>query len=316
MTRPPFFGAAELAAANVTPLEGMAAIEAGLAALGREQAQQPPPPALSPGGGAFFQPLAASLPEHDLACVNWLTFHPANPAAGLPHSGGLLILNAFATGAPLCIMDGLWVSHRRTGYIAGLGAKYLAGEVDDVALIGPGAIAADALDAFAALGLLRSRVRVCGRRAESARAFAAETRRRLGVETEPMTDPRAAVAGVRLVVTATSHAGPPFLERDWIAEGAILILIDRLRVITPGLLARADRIVANSRESLAKWGVDPAAGRVESFPAMVAAGCARPAGAREVVLYDAGGLAVADLALAALLWERLRSRAAAPEASR
>jgi alanine dehydrogenase len=203
-------------------------------------------------------------------------------------------------------MDGIWVSQRRTGYIAGLGAKYLGADFGDVAIVGPGAIAAFALDALAAQGLLRGRLRVCGRRPESTRDFCAETRTRLGVAAEPHTDPRAAVAGARLVVTATSHEGPPFLERDWIADGALVIMIDRLRLITPGLLARADRIVTNSRDSLAKWGLPQGDARIRSFPECVAAGETMPTGPSAIVLYDAGGLAVADLAFAGLLWKRLR----------
>jgi len=304
---PPFLDGAALARAEVAPLEAMEAIEAGLAALGRGEAQQPHPTVLAPERGAFFQPLTAALPALDLACVNWLTYHPRNALARLPHSGGLLILNAFGTGAPLCVMDGIWVSHRRTGYIAGLGAKYLAGAPGDVALIGPGAIAAFALDALAALGLLRRTLRVAGRRAESTAAFCAETKTRLGVAAVPLTDPRAAVAGARLVITSTSHEGSPFLEREWIADGTLVIMIDRLRLITPGLLARADRIVTNSRASLKSWGLDPARD-VASFPELVAGGVARPAGFGEIVLYDAGGLAVADLAYAARLWRRLNEK--------
>jgi ornithine cyclodeaminase/alanine dehydrogenase-like protein (mu-crystallin family) len=302
----PFLDGAALERAGVTPVEAMAAIERGLAALGRGAAQQPHPTALSPEPGAFFQPLTAALPESNLACVNWLTFHPGNAASGRPHSGGLLILNDFKTGEPLCLMDGLWVSHRRTGYIAGLGAKYLAGPPGDVALIGPGAISDFALDALAALGRLGSRVRICGRREDSTRAFCAAARARLGVEALAFTDARAAIAGANIIVTATSHAGAPFLERAWVAEGALIVMIDRLRLITPALLARADRLVTNSRESLASWGVKER--NVESFPELVAGGRARPVGSGEIALYDAGGLAVADLAYAALLWQRLNER--------
>jgi alanine dehydrogenase len=308
--RVPFLDGAALERAQVTPREAMVAIEAGLAALGRGAAQQPHPTSLVPERGSFFQPLTAALPELNLACVNWLTFHPRNVAAHRPHSGGLLILNDFRTGEPLCLMDGIWVSHRRTGYIAGLGAKYLAGPPGDVALIGPGAIAQFALDALAVLGHISGQVRVCGRREGSAKYFANEVRARLGIDAVPLTDPRAAVAGTRLVVTSTSHAGAPFLEPGWIAEGALVVMIDRLRLITPALLARADRLVTNSRESLAIWGVAEA--KVESFPALVAAGRTQPARFSEIVLYDAGGLAVADLAYAALLWQRLTQANAIP----
>src|SRR5262249_29008237 len=158
----------------------------------------------------------------DVACVNWLTYHPGNPARGLPHSGGVLILNRFASGEPLCVMDGIWISHRRTGYIAGLGVKYLASPFHDVALIGPGGIAAYAIDAIHALAPIRGELRVCARRLESAQRFCAQTSARLGIRCVADTDPRSAVAGARLVLTSTTHAGPPFLQPDWLDRGTLV----------------------------------------------------------------------------------------------
>jgi ornithine cyclodeaminase/alanine dehydrogenase-like protein (mu-crystallin family) len=240
--------------------------------------------------------------------VNWLTYHPDNPARGLPHSGGVLILNRFSSGEPLCVMDGIWVSHRRSGYIAGLGARYLAGRFQDVAIIGPGAIAAFAVDAICALGPIAGELRVCGRRLESAQRFCAQIVSRHGIRTGAYADPRAAVEGAGLVLTATTHSGAPFLAHDWLSGGALVIMIDRLRVVTRNLLAGASRIVTNSRDSLARWGLQDQARACETLPEIVAAGRYRPVGADEITLYDAGGLAVADLALAALVWRRLNER--------
>jgi ornithine cyclodeaminase/alanine dehydrogenase-like protein (mu-crystallin family) len=306
MKRLPVLDGKALAAAQVADADALAAIEAALATLGRHEAQQPHPPVLSPGAGAFFQPLIAALPKDNIACINWLTYHPQNGAAGLPHSGGLLILNDFATGEPLCLMDGIWISQRRAGYIAGLGVKYLAGKFHDVAVIGPGAIAAFAIDAIAALGLLHGELRVCGRRRENAERFCAQASSRLGIRGAPYTDPRAAVAGARLVLTATSHCGPPFLEPDWLADGTLVVMIDRLRIITRGLLARAGRIVTNSRQSSASWGLEDHSCVPATLPEIIAEGNRQPVRPDEIALYDAGGLAVADLAFAALLWRRLQ----------
>ena len=85
-------------------------------------------------------------------------------------------------------------------------------------------------------------------------------------------------------------------------------MIDRLRVVTRDLLAGASFIVTNSRDSLASWDLHDEARACETFPEIVAAGRHRPVGADEITLYDAGGLAVADLALAALVWRRLNER--------
>jgi ornithine cyclodeaminase/alanine dehydrogenase-like protein (mu-crystallin family) len=302
----PVLHAEQLDGLDVPVVDAMAAIESALAALGRKAAQQPRPGALVPEDGGFFQPITAALPDDDIACVNWLTYHPGNPARGLAHSGGVLILNRFASGEPLCIMDGIWISHRRTGYIAGLGVKHLAADFDDVAIIGPGAIAAFALDAIRALGPIRGELRVCARHLQSAERFCAHASSRLGTRCAPHTDPRAAVEGARLVLTATTHSGPPFLEPEWLAGGTLVVMIDRLRVVTRELLARAGRIVTNSRESLASWGFDEQARGCETLPEIIAAGRREPVGPDEIVLYDAGGLAVADLAFAALVWRRLQ----------
>jgi ornithine cyclodeaminase/alanine dehydrogenase-like protein (mu-crystallin family) len=48
------------------------------------------------------------------------------------------------------------------------------------------------------------------------------------------------------------------------------------------------------------------------LPEIVAAGHHQPVGVDEITLYDAGGLAVADLALAALVWRRLNERNKGP----
>jgi ornithine cyclodeaminase/alanine dehydrogenase-like protein (mu-crystallin family) len=114
------------------------------------------------------------------------------------------------------------------------------------------------------------------------------------------------------VLTATTHSGPPFLAHDWLSGGTLVIMIDRLRVVTRDLLAGASRIVTNSRDSLASWGLQDQARACETLPEIVAAGHHQPVGVDEITLYDAGGLAVADLALAALVWRRLNERNKGP----
>ena len=56
----PVLNAGELERTDVPVAEAMAAIEAALAALGRNAAQQPHPFALVPERGGFFQPIAAA----------------------------------------------------------------------------------------------------------------------------------------------------------------------------------------------------------------------------------------------------------------
>jgi ornithine cyclodeaminase/alanine dehydrogenase-like protein (mu-crystallin family) len=303
-----FLDATALDKADVSVSEAMAAIEHGLAALGRSPSQQPLPPVLHSPDGGFFQPLVAALPSDNVACVNWLTYHPGNPARGLAHSGGVLVLNDFVTGRPLCLMDGIWVSHRRTGYVAGIAAKYLAGDSGDVALIGAGAIAVFAIDSLAAVGRLGGELRVSTRSAATAAQFCANAFTRLGLRARPVLDPRKAMRGARLVVTSTTHDGPPFIERDWLDPGTLVVMIDRLRVVTPELLAQADRVVTTNKESLARWGFKEGGRVIATLPEIVAAGRPQPVAPDHVTLCDVGGIATADLAFAALLWRRLENK--------
>jgi alanine dehydrogenase len=308
MKRLPILDAKALAEAGVSVSEGMAAIERALALTGTSAVQQPAPPALHCADGGFFQPLIAALPADNVACVNWLRYHPGNTAQGRPHSGGVLLLNDFATGEPLCMMDGIWVSHRRTGYVAGLAVKYLAGRSDNVALIGAGAIAEFTVDALVALGRSCGELRVCTRSAASAKRFCDETASRLGLRAMPFSDPRAALQGAQLVVTSTTHNGPPFIERDWLEPGTLVVMIDRLRVVTRELLTQADHVVTTSRESLARCGFAGRERTVETLQDIVASGETQPVASDQVALCDAGGLAIADLAFAQVLWQRLKNR--------
>jgi ornithine cyclodeaminase/alanine dehydrogenase-like protein (mu-crystallin family) len=305
--RLPILDAMALDAAGISASEGMAAIERALALANSSAVQQPVPPALHCADGGFFQPLIAALPAENVACVNWLTYHPGNTALGRPHSGGVLLLNDFMTGGPLCMMDGIWVSHRRTGYVAGLAIKYLAGRFDNVALIGAGAIAHFAVDALAALGPPSGELRVCTRSTTSAQRFCDETTSRLGLYAKPFLDPRTALRGAQLVITSTTHNGPPFVERNWLEPGTLVVMIDRLRVVTRELLTQADRVVTTSRESLTRWGFDGRERTVQTLPDIVASGETQPVAPHQVALCDAGGLAIADLAFAQLLWQRLRN---------
>jgi len=150
---------------------------------------------------------------------------------------------------------------------------------------------------------------VCGRRQQSTDKFCTDTLSRHGIRARPYTDPQAAVRGARLIITSTSHSGSPFLKPDWLTRGTLVVMIDRLRVVTRALLAQAGRIVTNSPDSLASWGREEDGKMRATLPQIIAAGAHPRVSGDEIVLYDAGGIAIADLALSALLWQQLQSKA-------
>jgi alanine dehydrogenase len=71
-----------------------------------------------------FRAMPAALPG--CAGVKWVNVHPNNPSLGLPSVMAVLIYSDPETGYPLAIMDATEITAYRTGAAAAIASKYLA----------------------------------------------------------------------------------------------------------------------------------------------------------------------------------------------
>jgi len=71
-----------------------------------------------------FRAMPAALPG--CAGLKWVNVHPQNPSRGLPSVMAVLIYNDPETGYPLAIMDATEITAYRTGAAAAIASKYLA----------------------------------------------------------------------------------------------------------------------------------------------------------------------------------------------
>ena len=71
-----------------------------------------------------FRAMPGALPG--CAGVKWVNVHPRNPSRGLPSVMAVLIYNDPETGYPLAIMDATEITAYRTGAAAAIASKYLA----------------------------------------------------------------------------------------------------------------------------------------------------------------------------------------------
>jgi alanine dehydrogenase len=71
-----------------------------------------------------FRAMPAALPG--CAGMKWVNVHPQNPSLGLPSIMAILIYNDPETGYPLAIMDATEITAYRTGAAAAIASKYLA----------------------------------------------------------------------------------------------------------------------------------------------------------------------------------------------
>ncbi|MFW6102406.1 MAG: ornithine cyclodeaminase family protein [Chloroflexota bacterium] len=71
-----------------------------------------------------FRAMPAALPGG--AGVKWVNVHPQNPSLGLPSIMAILVYNDPETGYPLAMMDATEITAYRTGAAAAIASKYLA----------------------------------------------------------------------------------------------------------------------------------------------------------------------------------------------
>ena len=243
-----------------------------------------------------------------------------NAALGLPSSSGMVLVFDARTGAPAAfLLDNGFITDLRTAAAGALAAKYLARkQVNTLAVIGAGA---QARYQIKLLPLVRSfrEVRIWGRSRGKAEACVDDLHG-AGISGQPVLTSASsvedAVRNADLVITVTaSHE--PLMRAEWLALGATVIAIGsdgpEKQELDVGVLARADRIVADSLPQCLRLGeihhaVEQGAitkERVSAELGEIAAGL-KPGrtSEEELIVCDLTGVGVQDVAAASLVMER------------
>ncbi len=142
--------------------------------------------------------------------TKYLTLFPENIARGLPTLYGLMILNDYETGRPLCILDGKTLTALRTGAVGGLGAKFTTPEdISSVGLIGAGVQGYYQL-LYTSKVRNFSRVYIFDTRKESAASFAESIKPLYGAQTEIIVcdSTEELLAKSSLIITTTTALNP------------------------------------------------------------------------------------------------------------
>jgi alanine dehydrogenase len=230
-----------------------------------------------------------------------VTFYPHNE--GIPTHHAVIVLFRPETGEPLALMDGRLITEMRTAAVSAVATQHLARpEASVLAILGSGVQARSHLEALRLVRRFRE-VRVWSPR--NGRAFA----ERHGVRAT--VSPEEAVSGADVVVVATSSR-VPVLHGRWLSPGTHVNAIGATRPdwreLDDELLAGA-RLYVESREAARQESGDVmASGEIEGEIGELVAG-ARPGrrSAAETTLFKSVGVAVADVAAAALVYDAHRT---------
>jgi len=293
----------------------IAAVENAMRELGEGDAQnEPRRRAFAPGG--LLNVMFASYPGG--RCTGLKAYTVSN--------GRVRFMVAVFTldGALDALVEADFMGAYRTGAATAVAAKMLgAPRPSKIALIGTGWQAATQ-----ALALSRvvevDEMRVFSRNAEKRAAFAEEQADQLGVKTVDSPTAEAAVRGADLVVTSTtSHS--PVLEAEWVEPHALVAAVGsnfRNRAELPAdLVERAQTVVVDQLATAELESGDliqaAEAGRFEwsqavELGAVVAGRWERP-GRAGITLFESHGLALWDVAAAAVVVAAARKRGAYDE---
>ena len=228
-----------------------------------------------------------------------VTFFPDNQ--GIPTHHAVIVLFRADTGEPVAIMDGRLITEMRTGAVSAVATRMLAREDASIlAILGSGAQARSHLEALRLVRQFRE-VRVWSPR--HAGAFARE----FGVH--EASSPEHAVRGADVIVVATTSR-TPVLFGDWLSPGVHINAVGAVRPEWRELddaVLRAAKLYVESREaaSCESGDVRAAGGIVAEIGEVI--GGTKPArqSDEEITLFKSVGVAVEDLASAALVFRQV-----------
>ncbi|HWI82281.1 ornithine cyclodeaminase family protein [Ramlibacter sp.] len=257
--------------------------------------------------GGIFGVKAGDVQSQKLLGFKAAGFWPNNRrAGGEPHQATIVLFDP-ETGRPRCVIDGNTITTVRTGAAGALGISALArAESETVTVFGTGVQAASQLN-FALRTLPRlKRVRYVAIDRKPDQAFASKFADRCQIESAANADE--AVAESDIVITATPGGGPLF-DAAAVRPGTHLNCVGAdtrgKRELPPGVLERA-RVVVDDKEQALRLGElqwAPETPCVELGDVLTGTASFDRAAA-DITVFDMTGLALQDLTVARLVFER------------
>jgi len=234
-------------------VEMLGAVEECFKEKGRGNVEMPPKPGIHPAPDAFIHAMPAYVPKMRAAGIKWVSGFPDNFKRGLPYISGLLILNDPETGLPIALMDGAWITAKRTGAATAVAAKYLASAGSRVlGILGCGVEGRTNLEALHEVLRNLELVRAYDISPANQLRYVDEMSTKLALRVEPVKDPREAVEGSDVLVTAgpiLKHPNPT-IDRSWIKDGIFACPIDFDSYWKPEAMHSMDKFCTDDTEQL------------------------------------------------------------------
>ena len=259
-----------------------------------------------------FRAMAAALPG--AVGMKWVNVHPQNPSLGLPAVMATLIYNDPETGYPLAVMDATEITEYRTGATAAIASKYLARKDSrTLGIIGAGRQARTQLLAHAEMFDLRL-VKVFDI-SEAAvekliNSFPEYPVQECSLEETASSD----------IVCTVTPVREPLLKREWVTPGTHINAIgadaEGKEELEPSILKEAMVVVDDLEQTSVAGEINvplkKGLFRIDEVYATLGEIIVGKKQGRNdnqlVTVFDATGIAIEDIAVAKLIYEKAKQR--------
>jgi alanine dehydrogenase len=284
------------------------AMESALMAFSSGRVVQPVRTTLELRERAFFALMPAYDKEHALFGAKLVTVIPENRGTAWPSHQAIISLSDPASGEPLALMDGRYITEARTAAVSAVSVRHLARK--DAAVLGIIGSGVQAHSHVQALPLVRAfrEIRAWSPNPAHLQQFAASAGVRAAGSAEE------AVRGADVVVLATASVAP-VIEDSWVAAGTHVIGVGACRPsqreMDPELVARSYLVVDSRAAALeesgdillamqeGRFGEDHIGAELGEVACGVKRGRAK---ADEITVFKSLGLAIEDVVSAGLVY--------------
>ena len=304
---------------SIKALLGMAdvinAVEEAFRVCGEGKGKMPPKTYLALERGDF-RAMPAALPG--CAGVKWVNVHPHNPSLGLPSVMAVLIYSDPETGYPLAIMDATETTAYRTGAAAAIASKYLARrDSHTVGIIGAGFQAHTQILAHAELfnPISINAFDVSQAAVDKlVHAFPQFSIRKCSIQEAVRSD----------IVCTLTPSRSPIVRREWMRPGTHINAVGAdapgKEELDPSILKEAVVVVDDIKQASGSGEINVpiqtgvyGIGDIHGTLAEVVAGKKKGrTSSGDITVFDSTGIAVEDIAVAKLLFERAQQRGGYP----
>jgi alanine dehydrogenase len=263
-----------------------------------------------------FRAMPAALPGS--AGVKWVNVHPENPSRGLPSIMAILVYSDPETGYRLAVMDATEITAYRTGAAAAIASKYLARrDSQKIGIIGAGFQAHTQILAHTELF-----------NSISVNAFdvsrAAVDKLMRSLSQFPIRNCSIQEAVASDIVCTLTPSQSPIIRKEWIKPGTHINAVGAdapgKQELDPSIIKESIVVVDDIKQASGSGEINVpiqkgiySVGEVYGTLAEVVAGKKKGrAHNNDVTVFDSTGIAVEDIAVAKLLFEKAQQRGGYP----